>query len=246
MVTYIIADLHLSENKPLLLNALANFYDKTLILNDRLIILGDMFDVFVGLDPKSAFHQKIRAIISKAHARGVTTLFQRGNRDFLVDSKAADYFCMTLISDFYAIPTVNGNALLMHGDQLCAQDRSYQNFKRFSNNPLVKAVFMCLPLSTRENIGNKIRNKSENRESRNDLERHLNNPNVKKLGRMFLEKAKCKLLIHGHFHVYGGEDNAFGEGTYRLGLGMWDSNFSYIKIDRNELKLVQRKMEKNF
>ena len=68
MATYIIADLHLSENKPLLLNALANFYDKTLILNDRLIILGDMFDVFVGLDPKSAFHQKIRAIISKENS----------------------------------------------------------------------------------------------------------------------------------------------------------------------------------
>ena len=74
----------------------------------------------------------------------------------------------------------------------------------------------------------------------------LNSPIVKEVGKRFLESAKCNILIHGHFHVFGGEDNAFGENTYRLGLGDWGSRYSYIKIDHNEIKLVQRAMEKNF
>ena len=94
MAIYIIADLHLSENNPILLNAFSNFYEKNLYLNDRVIIAGDMFDLFVGIDKNSTFHQKVRQIILNGRNRGVTTLFQRGNRDFLMTATMAEYFGM--------------------------------------------------------------------------------------------------------------------------------------------------------
>ena len=107
---------------------------------------------------------------------------------------------------------------------------------------------MLLPLSVRISIAQKIRNKSQEQENRRAeySEKVLQNPIVKKAGATFLQKTGCTLLIHGHFHVFGGEQNAFGEGLSRLGLGMWDSHYSYIKIDRTDFKLVQRAMEKNF
>ena len=74
----------------------------------------------------------------------------------------------------------------------------------------------------------------------------LSNPMVKKAGANFLLKSHCQIMIHGHFHVFGGEQNAFGPGLNRLGLGMWDSHYSYIRIDRQDFKLIQRAMEKNF
>ncbi|MGN0915763.1 MAG: UDP-2,3-diacylglucosamine diphosphatase [Succinivibrio sp.] len=246
MATYIIADLHLAENRPILTNALSNFYENNLYLNDRLIIIGDMFDMFVGVDKNSKFQQNIRDIILKAKKRGVQTLFMRGNRDFLMDEASAAYFGMKLIADFYCIPTVEGRALLIHGDQLCLNDRSFQHYRSLSNNPFIKMLFMALPLSMRNNIGKKIRQKSQDKEKARENQHHLSDPIVKKAGETFLKKADCSILIHGHFHVYGGEDNAFGENTHRLGLGMWKSNYSYIKIDHNTLKLVQRPMEKNF
>lgn len=82
MATFIIADLHLSEKQPILVNAFANFYERHVYLNDRVIIAGDMFDFFVGVDKQSSFHNRIRQIINKAKQRGITTLFQCGNRDF--------------------------------------------------------------------------------------------------------------------------------------------------------------------
>ena len=138
MATYIIADLHLSESKPILTNAFANFYDNNLYLNDKLIIAGDMFDFFVGVDRNSRFQQRIRRIILKAKARGIQTLFQCGNRDFLMDKDMAEYFGMKLIGDFYIIPTPDGQALLIHGDQLCLHDRSYQKFRTMSKNKIIR------------------------------------------------------------------------------------------------------------
>ncbi|SKA56812.1 UDP-2,3-diacylglucosamine hydrolase [Succinivibrio dextrinosolvens DSM 3072] len=248
MATFIIADLHLSESKPILTNALSNFYERNTILNDRVIIAGDMFDFFVGVDSNSSFHQKIRDIITKAKQRGVITMFQAGNRDFLLDEAAAEYFGMKLIKDFYILNTSKGKALLLHGDQLCLHDRSYQTFRAFAKNRFIRFCFMLLPLSVRISIAQKIRNKSQEQENRRAdySEKVLQNPIVKKAGSTFLQKTGCTLLIHGHFHVFGGEQNAFGDGLSRLGLGMWDSHYSYIKIDRTDFKLVQRAMEKNF
>ncbi len=248
MATYIIADLHLSESKPILTNAFANFYDHNLYLNDKLIIAGDMFDFFVGLDKNSRFQQNIRQIILKARARGVQTLFQCGNRDFLMNKYMAEYFGMKLIGDFYILPTSDGQALLIHGDQLCLHDRSYQKFRSMSKNKLIRFVFMALPLSWRKKIAIKIRKKSKKMEIAREKEREdsLNDPKVKEAGAHFLATTGSKILIHGHFHIFGGQKDAFGEGTHRLGLGMWNSQYSYVKIDRGELKLVQRQMEKNF
>ena len=171
MATYIIADLHLSESKPILTNAFANFYDNNLYLNDKLIIAGDMFDFFVGVDRNSRFQQRIRQIILKAKARGIQTLFQCGNRDFLMDKDMAEYFGMKLIRDFYTIPTPDGQALLIHGDQLCLHDRSYQKFRSMSKNKIIRFVFMALPLSWRKKIVSIkffVKNKSSTFISTND------------------------------------------------------------------------------
>ncbi len=250
MATFIIADLHLSETKPLLTNALANFYERNTIINDRVIIAGDMFDFFIGVDKNSQFHSRIRDIIQKAKMRGVKTLFQAGNRDFLLDDEAAKYFGMKIIGDFYILKTSRGKALLLHGDQLCLNDRKYQTYRTFVRTlaklKIIKAMFMLLPVSVRNAIGKKIRNKSKMQENTRTYDKALENPIVKKAGATFLLKSGCTLLIHGHFHVFGGEQDAFGEGLSRLGLGMWDSHYSYIRIDRNDFKLVQRAMEKNF
>ncbi len=248
MATFIIADLHLSESKPILTNALSNFYERNTILNDRVIIAGDMFDFFVGVDKNSHFHQKIREIIQKANQRGVITMFQEGNRDFLLDENAASYFGMKLIRDFYIINTSKGKALLLHGDQLCLQDRNYQRYKSIAKSKLFRLIFMALPLSFRNSIAQRIRNRSQAKEANRVeySEKILQNPIVKKAGETFLKKSNCTLLIHGHFHIFGGEQDAFGEGLHRLGLGMWDSHYSFIKIDKKDFKLVQRAMDKNF
>lgn len=94
----------------------------------------------------------------------------------------------------------------------------------------------------------KDQKKSQKQEILRDKEREnsLNDPNVKEAGAHFLATTGSKILIHGHFHIFGGQNDAFGEDTYRLGLGMWKSQYSYVKIDRGEIKLVQRQMEKNF
>lgn len=244
MATYIISDLHLAENKPVLIKAFECFYHK-LFLNDRLIIAGDLFDFFVGLDPEDRVQQQVRDIVKKAAARGITTYFQGGNRDFLVDGRAADFFGMKLLPEYYVVQTKEGPALLLHGDELCLNDRNFQRFRAMSQNRIVKFLFLHLPLSWRKKIGASIRNKSQAQ----DDQRHLA---PEKYGiahdaaQICLERVNAKIMIHGHFHAFGAHQNEFGERTYRFALGCWDNNFSYFVCDRNKLELVQKPMEKLF
>ena len=244
MSTYIIADLHLSEGNPVLVKAFECFYNR-LLLNDRLIIAGDLFDFFVGLDPQDKIQQQIRSIITAAASRGIQTFFQCGNRDFLVDEKAAAYFHMRLLPEYHVVATKNGSALLMHGDQLCLNDRNFQIFRSLSKNRLIRFLFMHLPLQTRKNIAMKLRKKSLALSDARDRSPQIYGL-AKAAAEQCLKRTKTKILIHGHFHKFGPHQGEFGEFTYRFALGSWEKNFSYVRCDRQHLELVQKPLDKLF
>ncbi len=244
MATYIIADVHLSNNRPLLMTSLRSFYGRTLI-NDKVIILGDLFDYYVGLNTSDKLHQELRSIIQAAKHRGVTTYFQRGNRDFLMDKSDASYFGFKLLPDYYVIQTPKGPALIMHGDQLCLNDRSFQKFRRLSKNKILRFIFMRLPYSLRNKIAGRIRAKSQKQNPLRN-KRPQTFGMVKKAGIHCLRMSKCRILIHGHFHVFGARKDVFGPDTYRFGLGYWGANFSYIYIDRLQFEIIQKPMERLF
>ncbi len=244
MATYIISDLHLSDATPVLFKALECFYNK-LILNDKLIIAGDLFDFFVGLDPEDRSQQKLRDLVMAAQKRGIATFFQAGNRDFFLDKKACEYFGMKLLPEYYIVQTKEGPALLLHGDELCSNDRDFQRFRALSKNPILKAIFMLLPLKLRRKIGMKIRRKSQSQ----DDTRHLNPAKyglARQAAEICLKRTNSKIMIHGHFHTFGVYKDEFGEGSYRFSLGAWESNFSYVLVDRTRFQIVQKKLEKLF
>ncbi len=244
MSTYIIADLHLCEGNPVLVKAFERFYDR-MLLNDRLIIAGDLFDFFVGLDPHDRIQQQVRSIIKTASLRGIQTFFQCGNRDFLMDKEAAAYFHMRLLPDFYVVSTQNGAALVLHGDQLCLNDRSFQRLRTLSKNRLVRFIFMHLPLETRKKIALKLRKKSLALADERDRSPQIYGL-VKAAAEQCLKRTKTKILIHGHFHKFGPHQGEFGEYTYRFALGCWEKNFSYVRCDRQHLELVQKPLDKLF
>ena len=70
MNTYFIADLHLSENTPDLIQSFRNFA-KNLIPNDKLYILGDLFDYFVDLFPENTSHIAIKEIVQDLASRNI-------------------------------------------------------------------------------------------------------------------------------------------------------------------------------
>ena len=156
MAIYITADLHLSDLTSDLTAALRAFTEK-LRSGDKLIIAGDLFDFFVGIDPADRTQKAVKEIAAQARQRGITLSFMPGNRDFLMRAKEAQYFGFELLPEYHRISAPYGEILVIHGDALCTNDLQYQKFKRRCRNPLLQRLFLMLPLTYRRRIGAKIR-----------------------------------------------------------------------------------------
>ncbi len=84
MHTLFIADLHLCEKKPKIVNKFLYFLQHHAIHADALYILGDLFDIWIGDDYYTPLHEKIISALKKLTNIGVPCYFIHGNRDFLI------------------------------------------------------------------------------------------------------------------------------------------------------------------
>lgn len=219
-LTLFISDLHLQAGQPRLAELFHNFLQTYANKADALYILGDFFEFWIGDDDKDAFNEKIKANLKQLTQQGVRVFFMHGNRDFLIGERfAAETGCQLLpdsaVIDLYGTPT-----LLMHGDSLCSQDTKHQRFRRFSQHPVTKKLFLSIPLRVRKLIAHKIRNASKN------------NTRYLTPGQMdvwpetvvkVMQEQHVQQLIHGHTHRPGVHHFPLlpQQAATRIVLGAW-------------------------
>lgn len=221
---YIIADLHLNESRPQTTRLFKAFLNNISHAGNALFILGDFFDYWVGDDVISPMQEDVIKALTHAHDNGLVVYFMYGNRDFLIGKAFAQKAKVTLIDDPYLLQLTHKETVLMHGDLLCTDDTSYQVFRRFVRNRFIKKLYLSLPAKTRQQIAQKIRLKSKQKNEKYKI------IDVSPKGiKQYL--GDNKLLIHGHTHLF----NIHHEKTYtRYVLGDWFNSGSYIHIDRDE------------
>lgn len=240
MARYIIADLHLSHSRPDLLEAFKCFV-KSLTSNDTLIILGDLFEFYIGIDKKDLAQQVVKDTIRKAKTQGTNTLFIRGNRDFLINSKDAEYFGMKLLPDLYVIQLGSGPTLLMHGDLLCTNDIQYQKFRKIVHNKVLQKLFLLLPISIRRKIAKQIRITSESNHNF-PLDPKIYGV-VPATIKAYLHHAKCVNIIHGHIHAFGRYIKEVPGENARISLGSWNNYFSFVRGDLNGTAAIEKPID---
>ena len=236
--TIIISDLHLSLQRASLIEAFAKF-TQSLSENTTLIIAGDFFDFFVGVNPKDALMLRLQKILIDLHNRGLKVKFQCGNRDYLVNSKYCEFFAMSLLPDEYLLDTPQGKALLIHGDLLCLHDEKFKRFRNLCRNHTATTLFCTLPYILRNLIGAKIRAQS----AKADSSRYISAEDGAKfqdLAVKLAQKHQVHILIHGHFHIFGSHSYQDSFLSQRLSLGAWGNNYSFVRITKDSLELVER------
>lgn len=265
MALFVIADLHLSKQVPILNQAFENFVAK-LQSGDELYILGDLFNFFVGLDSHDEAQSVVKNALAKAKERGVRAFLIHGNRDFLMSSKEASFLNMTLLEDNYLIKLKDQDAhymMLCHGDMLCTNDHDYQRYARTVNNKCLQSLFRLLPLFIRRKIGARIRSSSMAQESnyrRRDPKiygvvpksvdeelvkllpiKHEHNTTAHHIDDGANKTNEPRIIVvHGHIHVFAAINNESSIYKTRYVLGSWGSYFSYFKVaDHGECTLVE-------
>ncbi len=198
MHSLFISDLHLCPTRPVTTALFMRFLQDIAPQAEALYILGDFFEYWAGDDDlDDPFHTAIAAALASLAKHGARIYLMHGNRDFLLSDVFTRAAHATLLPDptridLYGVPT-----LLMHGDTLCTDDVSYQQFRSMVRDTEWQSSFLAQPLSQRKAQIEALRKKSEAAKSSKPVE--IMDVNAEAVANI-LRAYDYPRLIHGHTH----------------------------------------------
>src|SRR5688500_1670786 len=157
MTTLLIADLHLDESRPALIDTFLRFLARDARDAAALWILGDLFETWIGDDDDAPLTRTIADALSGLARTGVPIRFIHGNRDFLLGPAYAARCGMALLPESTVVELEGVPTLLMHGDTLCTADAEYQAFRRRSRDPAWQHDVLAQPLEARRALAARAR-----------------------------------------------------------------------------------------
>lgn len=241
-VTYFIADLHLSEDRPDITQCLESFLQSDAIKADGLYVLGDLFEMWLGDDDLNAFTSRVCKAFKTLANSGVPIYFIHGNRDFLIRKAFAKRAGMTLLNEEQVIDLYGEPTLIMHGDQLCTLDVAYQKFRRKSRGWWWPRLVLLLPLWYRKQVAVKGRKKSQ--KTKQHLSQEIMDVTEQEVINV-MEQHNVKQLIHGHTHRPDIHDISINEIlAKRIVLGDWYTQGSVLVVTQEKLTLESRTFHK--
>jgi UDP-2,3-diacylglucosamine hydrolase len=213
----LISDLHLEPTDTATFDAWQGYLQTTPA--DAVVILGDLFEVWVGDDAAAlpGFEAQCAEVLRRAAERR-PLFFMHGNRDFLVGAAFAAQCGLKLLDDPTVLVLHGKRWLLSHGDALCLEDTEYLRFRDQVRTPAWKEALLARPLEERRALARSMRTQSEDRKR---------NPGMvwadvdADAARAWLNQAGASTFIHGHTHRPALHD--LGHGLERIVLSDWDA-----------------------
>ncbi|MGP5312030.1 UDP-2,3-diacylglucosamine diphosphatase [Psychrobacter faecalis] len=202
----LISDLHLSPEEPALVQAFLALLDDCLALPqlNRLFILGDWFEVWIGDDAYLTLSEDARQShwltpliikLKKLRIAGCEILVMHGNRDFLLGQPFCSLFGGELIYEPYYLTVGQQSYRLEHGDALCTDDKKYQFFRKMMRNRLTQWYLLNKSLTKRLAIADKLRQKSQ----QNNANKAAYIMDVNEYA-VLQAITNSDALLHGHTH----------------------------------------------
>ncbi|AAZ40942.1 UDP-2,3-diacylglucosamine hydrolase [Candidatus Blochmanniella pennsylvanica str. BPEN] len=226
-----ISDVHLSTKSPYITDGFLRFLSYRAMRAKALYILGDLFETWLGDDDYNLLHINIAKALKALNQRRISCYFIHGNHDFLLGQRYARACGMTLLSSNQVLKLASGKKIIiLHGDILCANDNSYQLFRKYLRHIIVQRLFLSLPLSIRSRIFSAIRSccvQHTKYKSKKKLNINL------KIATDMLIQNNADIMIHGHTHqpaihkIYRSKKNVFRI----IVLGCWNKYGSMIEVN---------------
>ncbi len=227
MTALFVSDLHLDAARPAATECFLRFLAGPARNAGTLYILGDLFETWTGDDAAGDHELRILDGLRRYTRDGGRCHFLRGNRDFLAGAGFAARTGTTLLPDEALIDVQGEPALLMHGDTLCTDDHSYQRYRRFVHNPVIRALYLALPRRFRDRIAAYARRRSMAANAgKSAAIMDVNSVAVANA----LRRHGVRLLIHGHTHRPAVHTlDLDGKRARRVVLGAWYEQGSVLQ-----------------
>jgi len=225
----VLADGHIGHDDPERLLALVRALDGLPPSVKELWILGDLFEVWIGVARPEPQVEALGAALGRLRARGVRTGYVEGNRDYhIADGPPRRLFDMAsreAVDVRFGTKTLH----LAHGDLLNLADRQYRAWRFASRRLLAPLALRLLPAATLLRLGGW-------------LERRFRTTNRRHKG--YFPGAACEaytraamsrgadLVVVGHLHqALGLEVTEGGRKGLFVSLPFWHQEPRFVYID---------------
>ncbi|MDE2401863.1 MAG: UDP-2,3-diacylglucosamine diphosphatase [Burkholderiales bacterium] len=191
-----VSDLHLHAGLPRTAQALARYLRETPA--DAVLILGDLFEAWVGDDMRhTGFEADCTAALADAGKRLYLGIMV-GNRDFLLGQEMVGACHAHLLNDPTILNAFGHRTLLIHGDELCLTDEAYLRFRTEVRQPSWRQTFLAQPLHKRLLVARQMREGSAKHQ-------HQQAPAIwadvdEATAVAWMRAAQADVLVHGHTH----------------------------------------------
>jgi UDP-2,3-diacylglucosamine hydrolase len=192
----IVSDLHLAPERPRTVARFLRFLREDAAPHAELVILGDLFEFWIGDDAGAAAAPVIDALAQAARG-GQRVLLMHGNRDLLLGAAFAQACGATLVGDPIVVSIAGTPTLLAHGDAWCMRDAPYQQFRAMVRAPAFQQDFLARPVPERIAVARAARQQSETEKAVKAMDIMDVTPAAVEAA---LAHAGVTRVIHGHTH----------------------------------------------
>lgn len=235
MTRLFVSDLHLDAGAPEAVEQFLDFIRRQAASAEALYILGDLFESWIGDDDPDPAKRRICEALHSLSAGGVGCFILHGNRDFLIGRDFCRLTGSRLLADPVVVDLEGERVLLTHGDALCTDDHSYQELRSTVRTPEWQRRFLALSLEDRELLANQARAGSKQHMAR--AVPTIMDVNEDTVGIAY-RATRVRRIIHGHTHRPGIHETSIeGEPAYRMVLGAWYEQGSYIQYEKGRYEL---------
>ena len=213
-----VSDLHLHADLRRTTDAFRQYLQQTRA--DAVIILGDLFEAWVGDDMRHEdYEASCVALLSGYGSRGWLGMMV-GNRDFLLGPDMVNDCQANALSDPTLLSAFHQTFLLTHGDALCLADTDYLRFRAQVRNPTWQAAFLSKPLPERLAIAQQMRMASAAHQKHQPVETWADVDAL--AANHWLDAASAGCMVHGHTHRPGIVALDAQQSRSRVVLSDWD------------------------
>lgn len=228
-----IADAHLRQPGDHNYRMMLDFLDEQRGKTDILVLLGDIFEFWIGKNTVIADHAPLVDALERLHRQGTKLVYVEGNHDFHLGPVFTRRLECLVLPDGGSIELDGKKIFLAHGDLANPDDTGYRRLRKLFRSGLVRVLIRTLPNIILQGIASRA-----GYESKKNYGGERSNWPAREILKPYAAEILAtgqQAVVTGHFHQPFHEKLGDGE---LIALGDWITQFSYAVYENQTFSLT--------
>ncbi len=231
-----LADAHLCKPSDPNYRTLLTFLDEQCGKTDLLILLGDIFEFWIGKESVVDDYLPLIETFERMYQQGTRLIYVEGNHDFHLGPVFTRRLNCQVLPDGGTIDLDGKKIFLSHGDLANPEDTGYRRLRKLLRSSLIRSLIRILPNSLLMTIANRAG--YESRRSAGDKSSRWPAREILKPYAETILASGHQAVVTGHYHQPFHEKLGDGE---LIALGDWITQYSYAVYEDHAFTLCSYK-----